>query len=89
MIYLFYSSPFAARQTPPIIFNILALSLAHTALSTLKLDRFMTGTVLLSGLFLYDVFWVFGSEKVVGSNVVSCPPPSPFPISPYTLMADG
>ena len=31
----------------------------------------MTGAVLLSGLFLYDVFWVFGSEKVVGTNVVS------------------
>ena len=85
LIYLSHSSSHATSQTPPIIFNILTLSLAHTALTTLKLDRFMTGTVLLSGLFLYDVFWVFGSEKVVGSNVVSCPP-RPFPVSPNTLV---
>jgi len=73
IIYLCPSLSHASGQIPPIIFNILTLSLAHTALTTFKLDRFMTGTVLLSGLFLYDVFWVFGSEKVVGSNVVSCP----------------
>lgn len=84
LIYLSHSSSHATSQTPPIIFNILTLSLAHTALTTLKLDRFMTGMVLLSGLFLYDVFWVFGSERVVGSNVVSCP----FPISPNTLVID-
>jgi minor histocompatibility antigen H13 len=73
LIYLSHTASYATSPTPPVIFNILTLSLAHTALSTLKLDRFMTGAVLLSGLFLYDVFWVFGSEKVVGSNVVGLP----------------
>jgi hypothetical protein len=73
LIYLSHTSSHATSSTPPVIFNILSLSLAHTALTTLKLDRFMTGAVLLSGLFLYDVFWVFGSEKLVGRNVVSLP----------------
>lgn len=44
--------------------NTLALSFAHNALSTIKLDTFWTGLILLSGLFFYDVWWVFGTEVV-------------------------
>ena len=44
--------------------DILALSFAHNALSLLKIDSFQTGCVLLSGLFLYDIWWVFGTEVV-------------------------
>ncbi|EMD40546.1 hypothetical protein CERSUDRAFT_111145 [Gelatoporia subvermispora B] len=45
--------------------DILALSFSHNAISLLKLDSFKTGVVLLSGLFLYDVWWVFGTEVMV------------------------
>lgn len=48
-----------------ILTNILALALAHNALSILRLDSFQTGCVLLSGLFLYDVYWVFGTNVMV------------------------
>ncbi|KAI6169310.1 signal peptide peptidase-domain-containing protein [Pisolithus thermaeus] len=48
-----------------ILTNILALALAHNALSILRLDSFQTGCVLLSGLFLYDVYWVFGTKVMV------------------------
>jgi minor histocompatibility antigen H13 len=45
--------------------NILGLSFSHNALSLLKLDSFKTGTILLSGLFIYDIWWVFGTEVMV------------------------
>ena len=44
--------------------DILALSFSHSSLSILKLDKFKTGIILLSGLFLYDIWWVFGTEVV-------------------------
>jgi minor histocompatibility antigen H13 len=44
--------------------NILALSFAHDAMSMLKADSFQTGSILLSGLFFYDVWWVFGTKVV-------------------------
>lgn len=48
--------------------NILGMSFVHTALSQLKLDSFKTGTILLSGLFVYDIWWVFGTEVVSRMN---------------------
>jgi minor histocompatibility antigen H13 len=44
--------------------NILALSLTHTALALLKLDSFFTGTILLGGLFFYDIWFVFFTKVV-------------------------
>lgn len=44
--------------------NILGLSFAYNALCLLKLDSFQTGTILLGGLFIYDIWWVFGTEVV-------------------------
>lgn len=44
--------------------DILALSFAHEAISMMKLDSFKTGCILLSGLFLYDIWWVFGTKVV-------------------------
>lgn len=31
----------------------------------LSLDSFQTGSIMLSGLFLYDIFWVFGTNVMV------------------------
>jgi minor histocompatibility antigen H13 len=42
--------------------NILAVSFAHNAISMVKLDSVRTGAILLIGLFVYDVWWVFGTE---------------------------
>lgn len=44
--------------------DLLALSFSFNALSFLTIDSFKTGCILLSGLFLYDVWWVFGTEVV-------------------------
>ena len=45
--------------------NILGLSFAFNGIQMLSLDSFKTGMTLLSGLFIYDIFWVFGTEVMV------------------------
>jgi minor histocompatibility antigen H13 len=44
--------------------DLLALSFSFNALSFLTIDSFKTGIILLSGLFVYDIWWVFGTEVV-------------------------
>ncbi|KAG8880156.1 hypothetical protein FRB97_001045 [Tulasnella sp. 331] len=44
---------------------VLSISFAFNALKQLKLDSFRTGTYLLSGLFFYDIWWVFGTDVMV------------------------
>ncbi|KAJ3412423.1 WD repeat-containing protein wrap73 [Chytridiales sp. JEL 0842] len=48
-----------------IVSNLIGESLSIGAIQLLNLDSFKTGIVLLSGLFLYDIFWVFGTEVMV------------------------
>lgn len=50
--------------------NILAASLALSAVDMLAIPDFQSAAVLLGGLFVYDIFWVFGSKSVFGSNVM-------------------
>ncbi|KAL1942090.1 hypothetical protein VTO73DRAFT_6620 [Trametes versicolor] len=55
----------SATRRSALLTDLLALSFSHNALSLLKLDSFKTGCVLLSGLFIYDIWWVFGTEVMV------------------------
>ena len=48
-----------------ILTNVLGLSLAFHTLRLLQLDQFATGFIVLVGLFLYDIFWVFGTDVMV------------------------
>lgn len=59
-LYVLYYGP----NKPIILTNVLALSFGHGAISMLKLDSFKTGIILLSGLFFYDIWWVFGTKVV-------------------------
>lgn len=45
--------------------NIFGFSFSVNAIQLLSIDSFKTGIILLSGLFLYDIFWVFGTEVMV------------------------
>lgn len=54
-----------ASRKSALIVDILALSFSHNAISLLKLDSFKTGCILLSGLFFYDVYWVFGTDVML------------------------
>ena len=50
--------------------NIIALAFCFNAISLLKIDSFKTGIILLSGLFFYDIYWVFFSKKQFGQSVM-------------------
>lgn len=45
--------------------NVFGISFSINAVQLLSLDSFKTGMILLSGLFFYDIFWVFGTEVMV------------------------
>ncbi|GAA5984748.1 hypothetical protein JCM11641_002172 [Rhodosporidiobolus odoratus] len=51
-----------------ILSNLVALSFSFNAISLLYIDSFATGSVLLAGLFFYDIWWVFGSKAVFGKG---------------------
>mmetsp|Transcript_3985 Transcript_3985/g.16861 ORF Transcript_3985/g.16861 Transcript_3985/m.16861 type:complete len:260 (+) Transcript_3985:562-1341(+) len=50
--------------------NVLSTSLALTSVEAMALVEFQSAAILLCGLFFYDIFWVFGSTKVFGDNVM-------------------
>jgi minor histocompatibility antigen H13 len=52
-------------QRSALLSNIIALSFCYSGMTFIKLDSFATGCVLLSGLFVYDIWWVFGTEVMV------------------------
>lgn len=53
-----------------VLANVIAVCFAMQGLSLILLDTFQTGLILLGGLFLYDIFWVFGSSKFAGQSVM-------------------
>ena len=59
LLYAVSDSPKSALLT-----DILAASFSFNAISLVQLDSFLTGSVVLGGLFVYDVWWVFGTEVV-------------------------
>lgn len=45
--------------------NIMGISFSIQAISLVNLNSFRIGFVILCGLFVYDIFWVFGTEVMV------------------------
>ncbi|KAG8763679.1 hypothetical protein FRC12_008447, partial [Ceratobasidium sp. 428] len=79
---------FGSTKSTTLVSNVLALSFAHTALSTLKLDSLQTGCVLLGGLFFYDVWWVFGTSVMVKvATSLNVPIKLLFPRSVLSLLS--
>ncbi|KAJ2608766.1 hypothetical protein H4S08_004325 [Coemansia sp. RSA 1365] len=48
-----------------IISNLFGLAFSFSAITLIRLDSFRSGMIMLGGLFLYDIFWVFGTEVMV------------------------
>mmetsp|Transcript_20197 Transcript_20197/g.52099 ORF Transcript_20197/g.52099 Transcript_20197/m.52099 type:complete len:604 (+) Transcript_20197:3-1814(+) len=48
-----------------VLANVLAASFSLCAIEMLSLGSFQIGALLLCALFLYDIFWVFGTEVMV------------------------
>ncbi|KAH7888835.1 signal peptide peptidase-domain-containing protein [Phlebopus sp. FC_14] len=61
---LLYSQSTVGRKSA-LLTDILALSFSQNALAVLRIDSFQTGCILLSGLFFYDIYWVFGTDVMV------------------------
>ncbi|GLI59228.1 hypothetical protein VaNZ11_001072 [Volvox africanus] len=60
----------ASGHTSFTLNNFVATLVATDILQLIGPRSFRTAGLLLLGLLLYDVFWVFGSPKVVGDNVM-------------------
>lgn len=50
--------------------NILAILVSLSSIKTINSKNILTTVILLSGLFLFDIFWVFGSKKIGGESVM-------------------
>lgn len=64
-------------ERPWMLSNTLAFSFATQAITLLRLESFVAGSALLGGLFLYDVFWVFGTPVVSDFDAMSIDPGHP------------
>ncbi len=45
--------------------NIFGLAFSVNAVEMISLDSIKVGCLLLCGLFVYDIFWVFGTDVMV------------------------
>ncbi|KAJ1662516.1 hypothetical protein GGF38_003323 [Coemansia sp. RSA 25] len=45
--------------------NLFGLAFSFSAIILIRLDSFKSGMIMLAGLFVYDIFWVFGTEVMV------------------------
>lgn len=66
-----YSYPFVNVTTLRLFFqhwianNLFGLAFAINGIEFLSLNSVTTGCTLLGGLFVYDIFWVFGTNVMV------------------------
>lgn len=49
--------------------NLFGVAFAVNGVELLHLNNVVTGLILLSGLFVYDVFWVFGTNVMVSMSL--------------------
>lgn len=57
---------YLTHQYPTYLYsNVISVAICTRVLSLVRPASFLVATGLLSGLFLYDIFWVFGSEVMV------------------------
>lgn len=47
--------------------NLIAIMVAISSIKSMEINNVKTGMILLAGLFLFDVFWVFGSKYIINN----------------------
>jgi len=60
-----YWIPSYGMEQKFIISNGLAWAIAMTSLGAISFGSFQTASILLAGLFFYDIFWVFGTDVMM------------------------
>jgi|SaaInlV_165m_DNA_2_1040747.scaffolds.fasta_scaffold12209_1 hypothetical protein len=61
------------EQCPSIKFyinNIIAILVSIASIVSININNFKTGLILLTGLFIFDIFWVFGSKYFADESVM-------------------
>jgi hypothetical protein len=53
-----------------VVNNIFGVSFCLLGMKQVNISTYSAGCIMLSGLFFYDVFWVFLSKPLIGSNVM-------------------
>lgn len=82
-----YWSPLAMTQKF-VVSNVIAWSLAMVSLGSISLGSFQTASILLAGLFCYDVFWVFGTDVMMTvATKVEAPVKFLYPAGPGSTSA--
>ncbi|PZC72696.1 hypothetical protein B5X24_HaOG210734 [Helicoverpa armigera] len=61
----FRSVKYLKEQKHWIANNLFGIAFAVNGVELLHLNNVVTGCILLSGLFIYDIFWVFGTNVMV------------------------
>lgn len=51
--------------------NLIGLALSINFIELLLLNTILIGCVLLGGLFVYDIFWVFGTKAIFNTSVMA------------------
>lgn len=51
--------------------NVIGLALSINFIELLLLNTILIGCVLLGGLFVYDIFWVFGTKLIFNTSVMA------------------
>ncbi|MGA0328181.1 MAG: hypothetical protein ACO3OK_14375, partial [Limisphaerales bacterium] len=53
-----------------VVNNVFGVSFCLLGMKHVNISTYKTGAIMLGGLFFYDVFWVFLSKPLIGSNVM-------------------
>lgn len=53
-----------------IVNNLFGVSFCLLGMKHVNISTYRTGVIMLCGLFFYDVFWVFLSKPIIGTNVM-------------------
>ncbi|XP_068650289.1 signal peptide peptidase 1-like [Aristolochia californica] len=74
--------------------NVLGLAFCIQGIEMLSLGSFKTGAILLAGLFVYDIFWVFFTPVMVSVAKSFDAPikllfPTSDPVRPYSMLGLG
>jgi len=60
-----YKTPNEHQEVKIYINNVIAILVALSSMKMMDITNTKTAIILLIGLFLFDIFWVFGSKKII------------------------
>ena len=65
-----FNTPNKYNDIKMYINNIIAILVSIASIVSINITNFKTGLILLTGLFIFDIFWVFGSKYITNESVM-------------------